>query len=438
MTKEPKKKDAPAPAVEGEVVTPPKTNPPNDVQSHPDHAVTILDAPLIQSCTDMNEVVKRAEAEVDALRKIKIISLRVTNENDWIDRSGNPYLQIWGTMKIAGIWGISIKDMKHERQDFKDKDGDYYVVITSGKAVFRTREIDEIGTCTSRDEFFGYKDKQMKALEDVVYENILKASATNFHNRVLKKILGLAPTWEDFKEAGLDRAKMKSVANQERKGTPEDQQKQVQIRTWLYEMHGDQHLAKLHEVSAYVTTKDGVAHEGVKAYEELRGIRLTINFEKVEKIYKGWLAEQKKDAGAQPAGSAPKQEPPKKDPPPPAGAGKPAPQGSPAPKDKPVISVTQAKASAMGQVGHIKGCVGDISFAEVGANKTKKTTIELYEDETSDVVLVMTMWGDHREKIHSADTMIFKDVLKSDYNGQVQYKALSVEAGIPFGDRAGQ
>ena len=52
---------------------------------------------------------EQAERRIDAMTKIKKVSLKLTNRHDWTDQGGKPYLQVSGAEKIARMFGISWK-----------------------------------------------------------------------------------------------------------------------------------------------------------------------------------------------------------------------------------------------------------------------------------------------------------------------------------------
>ena len=62
---------------------------------------------------------EQAERRIDAMTKIKKVSLKLTNRHDWTDQGGKPYLQVSGAEKIARMFGISwkISDPTLENQE---------------------------------------------------------------------------------------------------------------------------------------------------------------------------------------------------------------------------------------------------------------------------------------------------------------------------------
>lgn len=169
----------------------------------------------------LEDVVKKAEAEVESFKKIKNIALRLTNENDWIDEGGEPYLEMSGCAKIRSFFGISIVDMRNEMKLMEDAKGKYYLVVVYGKGIWRGRIEEDVGIASTRDRFFG----KNKGLEDVDIGNVIKKAVTNLQNRLIKKLLGLFFEWKDLEEAGLDVKKIKKV--EYKKGDMEKVEKEI-------------------------------------------------------------------------------------------------------------------------------------------------------------------------------------------------------------------
>jgi hypothetical protein len=261
----------------------------------------LKEKPLILSddFQTMEELTKQAEKQVDFVKKVKIISVRVTNYMDWINQDGNPYLEVSGTMKINQLWGVSISDQKIDIQTITDEKGTYKVVVVTGKGTWRGHTIEDVGTCTTRDQLFSKAYGVEKKQEDVSLENVIKAATTNFHNRLIKKIIGLKFTWEDLQEAGLDVEKIKEGrkvkhASKGQASTDEEKQKQIQIGKWLVEMHGEADAPGMLKIITAFTVKDEKtkkpkAIEGVSSCGQLRGKRLDINYSKVKNIHDKWL-----------------------------------------------------------------------------------------------------------------------------------------------------
>lgn len=166
------------------------------------------------------EAIRRAEMMVNGVNKIKAISIKVTNYSDWSLQNGKPFLENSGCMKIAQLWGVNFLDREfvpESGERLEDGRGRYVLFTCQGRAEFKGRTVEDIGTCSTRDDFFGTKkddkgNRQLKDLEDVDLENVKKKAVTNLQGRLLKKILGLNYTIEDLQNAGMDLNKIGKVA----------------------------------------------------------------------------------------------------------------------------------------------------------------------------------------------------------------------------------
>jgi len=155
------------------------------------------------------EVIKRAEQQVEGIKKIKIISIKVTNESDWVMMEDKPCTQNSGNMKIAALWGVSFMRPTITEERRTDDKGEYIEFTTSGSGEFKGRTASDIGTASTRDPLLGKKGGQFRPLSEVDLQDIKKASLTNWQSRVLKKILGLSFEVSDLEKAGLDIKKIK-------------------------------------------------------------------------------------------------------------------------------------------------------------------------------------------------------------------------------------
>lgn len=157
------------------------------------------------------EAIRRAEMMVDGINKIKAISIKVTGPQDWTVQGGKPYLDAMGCMKIAQLWGVNFKGRAFQPEGgerITDEKGTYILFTVHGRAEFKGRTVEDVGTCSTRDDFFGRAQGKLKALEDVDLENIKKKAVTNLQGRLLKKILGLSFTVEDLQKAGINLEKV--------------------------------------------------------------------------------------------------------------------------------------------------------------------------------------------------------------------------------------
>ena len=153
------------------------------------------------------QVADQAEKRIDAVMKIKRISLKVTNARDWTDQNGNPYLQVSGSEKIANLFNISWRIDEPVRED--EPDG-HYTFTQKGYFALGGRTIEVIGTRSTKDPFFkkyeyvgmGESKKRVELPPSAIDPgDVKKATLTNLLGNGITRILGIRNlTWEDLKE----------------------------------------------------------------------------------------------------------------------------------------------------------------------------------------------------------------------------------------------
>lgn len=150
--------------------------------------------------------VKEAEKYFELHDKIRMLSIKMTSPNDWIDQAGRPYMEYTGATKIAKAFGVKIygedetKGPKMTKDVLADDKGDYYIYKVEGCAEWNKIKQPQIGMCSTRDGFFGKTAEGYKPLSEVDLTNVQKKAYTNFLNRVIKTLLGLSFTWEEIEE----------------------------------------------------------------------------------------------------------------------------------------------------------------------------------------------------------------------------------------------
>ena len=94
---------------------------------------------------------ERAEKQIEAIKKIKSIVLKVTNPTDWIDQNGKPYLQASGGEKVARIFGIS---WRMDEPTIECEPDGHFAYTYKGYFTLGGVTIEAIGTRSSKDGFF--------------------------------------------------------------------------------------------------------------------------------------------------------------------------------------------------------------------------------------------------------------------------------------------
>lgn len=156
-------------------------------------------------------VAEKAEQRIEAVNKIKRLALKVTNPQDWIDQNGKPYLQASGAEKVARLFGISWRIGEPVYEELEDG---YFSYTYKGEFTLGNTTIEVIGSRSSKDGFFRKYDKDRKPLppSEIDKGDVKKSAFTNLLANGITRLLGLRNlTWEDLKEAGINKEQTASV-----------------------------------------------------------------------------------------------------------------------------------------------------------------------------------------------------------------------------------
>jgi len=172
-----------------------------EVNSKPQEAL------VVQNLNTTNTALEAFEQRESLFKKVLAAAISSTSPKDWVDQDGKPYLQASGAERVSMRFGVQIFGVTQERQNFSDAKGDYYIFVTKGSASFgQASAIETMGTCSSRDKFFGRAKGQLRAVEDVDMANIMKKSYTNFTVNAITRLLGIrALTWDELAQYGIRR-----------------------------------------------------------------------------------------------------------------------------------------------------------------------------------------------------------------------------------------
>ena len=244
---------------------------------------------------DPQRAITEANKRVAFYREIKTISLKMTNENDWVMEAGKPYLQGSGCEKLKPIWGIEIKDARMEPSlkegfDLFRQNGEVaFECMVTGKSKVTGEESVFIGGRSSRDGFFS----NQKSLDIV---DVYKAAYTNAEVQAVMRLLGMRNlTPEDLESAGINLGKVSGVAfkgeMKEKAWTEATGEKAKKIGQWLIEMSdGDRELAagELEKMTVF-TGKDGRQVAGKRSIRELSEKQVEILYGKAQRAYEDFL-----------------------------------------------------------------------------------------------------------------------------------------------------
>ena len=251
-----------------------------------------------QTPLDLVMITKEAEARIDAIKQIKSLALRVTNTADWVDQQGKPYLVSSGAEKVARLFGIWWGNMKYTKEEGEDTKGKFYIYSCMGNFSLKNQTIEAIGTCSSRDPFFGKANGEWKPIYEVDEPNIKKSAYSNCIVNGITRLLGIRNlTWEEIqKGAGIDQSKVSKVeygkgAKGGNTSTKDEKELQDDLWTMLMNMEsGSPDMAAKHlEQLTEFKSRDGKMVSGVKSIKALKGKRLEVTYGKAKKEHDEWF-----------------------------------------------------------------------------------------------------------------------------------------------------
>lgn len=206
----------------------------NEIELQRDHELIV--SPL--ESDKLISIAESAERRAEAIKKIKRQALRITNESDWVDQGGKPYIQASGAEKIARLFGISWRFIG-EPQRFDEENGHFRFDV-SMEFIMGNSSVEVRGSRSSKDTFFttryrwDEKAKERLKIElppsEIDKADVMKSAITNAIGNGISRILGIRNlTWEDLREVGLDPSKISkveypsSLKGKEKKPSPENQ-----------------------------------------------------------------------------------------------------------------------------------------------------------------------------------------------------------------------
>jgi len=250
-------------------------------------------------------VAEQAEKRVEAVKKIKVLALRVTNANDWVDQGGKPYLMSSGAEKIGRLFGISWR-LEEPKIEF-DEDG-HYTVLYKGEFGFSGITIEAIGTRSSRDEFLrvrwvkgadGKNEKILLPASEVDKGDLKKAAFTNCLGNGITRLLGIRNlTYEDLATVGISKdqvtrfeyKKKGQAQEQGQGGNGDDKDQRAEIRRMCLEMNSnDSKVAAddLERITAW-KNKEGKEFPGKRNVADFSDKQVPVIYGQVKKIYEEW------------------------------------------------------------------------------------------------------------------------------------------------------
>lgn len=169
---------------------------------------------VLATTEDLENAIKQAERREELVRKIKILAIKQTNKNDFVDMGGKPYLQASGAEKIARLFGISWKICEGypKKETITDEKGTYYMYTYKGEFTMGGKSIEIIGTCSQKDKFLGTQGNKERPASEIDETNIIKKANTNMIARGITTILGIRNlTWDEVNQGGVEQKQTSKV-----------------------------------------------------------------------------------------------------------------------------------------------------------------------------------------------------------------------------------
>lgn len=173
-------------------------------------------------------IAEQAEKRIQAMRKVKLVTLAVTNSYDWTDQNGKPYLQVSGAEKVARIFGISWRINEPDTQAIE---GGHYMYTYKGVFSLGNQTIEAIGSRSSKDPFFKkYKwvnnDKIELPPSEIDPGDVKKSAYTNCIGNGVTRLLGIRNlTWDEIETNSDIRRGNVSKVEYKKSGKPQDTKK---------------------------------------------------------------------------------------------------------------------------------------------------------------------------------------------------------------------
>lgn len=158
------------------------------------------------------DILAAANRRIAQLDQIITLALKRTNDNDWVDQQGKPYLTCSGAEKIARLFGVNWVKVRCEKIISSDEQGQFYFYEYSGEFRLGRDIICAVGTCSQKDAFFSKSKDGVKPASEIDETNIRKAAYSNMIVNGITRILGIRNlTWEQVKASGIDPSKTAKV-----------------------------------------------------------------------------------------------------------------------------------------------------------------------------------------------------------------------------------
>jgi len=186
---------------------------------------------------DVEQQVALFKKRADLFTKFKMIALTATNQLDWCDQEGTPYLEISGVFKAKAVLGLNIRYLELPKKTWsEDEMGKFYMYTTHVEVSHPfLGSTQAIGSASQRDPFFSkkpiYKNgkkvgTELKPAFEINEVNIKKKSGTNAISRGVHDLLALKNiTWEELAQYKIQKTGKKVEYGKKGNGQKEEKPK---------------------------------------------------------------------------------------------------------------------------------------------------------------------------------------------------------------------
>ena len=238
-----------------------------------------------------------AEKRIEAMMKIKRITLGVTNSGDWIDQNGKPYLQVSGAEKVGRVFGLSW-DVDKTPSVEESPDG-HFTYIFRGTFWWGNAKITAEGSRSSKDPFFSKRKGEDVVTSEIDKRDVRMAAYTNCLGNGITRLLGIRNlTWEDVQGGGIKKSDSTKIDY----NTDDDatKAKREEMKKWLLEIcfNNQDEAQNLLEKLTTFTGRDGEV-KGKRAVAKLTPKQVPITHKQIKALYDKHVKELEENMSTQ-------------------------------------------------------------------------------------------------------------------------------------------